>query len=225
MYPILIGILCLSLGLGGFLAVGAALRPRFFRENLRPIIFVSAVWFGAYTVFIVFFTGPDDLSLYPPAETSPYKLPWRAGDVHWVAQGNRSFTSHRGYHLYAWDFVMPIGTEILAAREGKVVEVVDSLDGIGLDANFVTIQHADGRSSVYAHIKHAGALVHVGDEVVQGQPIALSGMVGQAPGPHLHFYVVNEEKTSSVPVSFSDVPGGVALAGHPYASTNLERPP
>ena len=115
---------------------------------------------------------------------------------------------------------MPIGTEVLAAREGKVVEVVDSFDGIGINANFVTIEHPDGERSVYAHIKRGSAMVKVGETVHQAQAIALSGMVGQAPGPHLHFYVINKEHTSSIPISFRDVYGGVPLAAHFYTSRN-----
>lgn len=183
----------------------------------------SAIWYASYLVFILLFTGPEDLSKYPAQRSSPYRLPWKAGISRFVAQGNRSFTSHRGYHMYAWDFVMPIGTEVLAAREGKVVEVEDSYDGIGINANFITIEHTDGERSVYVHVKHGAALVKVGDVVSQGHPIALSGMVGQAPGPHLHFYVVNKERTSSIPISFREVPGGVPFAGHFYTSENTER--
>lgn len=222
MYPILAAIFFLSLGIGLGAFIGVIFRPRIWRNNTGTIAKFLACWFIPYAIFILFFSGPTDLAIYPPNDTSPYKLPWKAGISRFVAQGNRSFTSHRGYHLYAWDFVMPIGTEVLAAREGRVVEVVDSFDGIGLNANYVTIQHPDGNSSVYAHIKHLGSLVKVGEIVRRGQPIALSGMVGQAPGPHLHFYVINSDHSASIPVSFNDVPGGIPLAGHFYASGNAE---
>ena len=178
------------------------------------------VWFSSYLVFFLFFTGPPDLRSYPPRESSPYRLPWKAGVSRFVAQGNRSFTSHRGFHLYAWDFVMPVGTEILAARGGKVVEIETSHDGIGNDSNFLTIEHEDGTRSAYAHIQKNGALVKMGETVAQGQAIALSGMVGQTLFPHVHFLVTNRERTSSMPVSFREVPGGVPLAGHFYVSQN-----
>ena len=125
--------------------------------------------------------------------------------------------------MYAWDFVMPIGTEVLAARDGRIEKVEDGFDGIGLDSNVIEVAHEDGERSAYAHIRHHGALVKVGEFVKQGQPIALSGMVGQAPGPHLHFLVINKEGTSSIPISFNDVSGGVPLAGHFYTSENAQR--
>ena len=34
---------------------------------------------------------------------------------------------------------MPIGTEILAARDGKVIEIEDSYKGIGKAANYILI--------------------------------------------------------------------------------------
>lgn len=221
MYPLLALIFFLTILTSILLLLGFIFRPGIFQRHTRAIKLASILWYGSYLIFILFFTGPEKLSQYPPATTSPYKLPWKAGVSRFVAQGNRSFTSHRGFHLYAWDFVMPIGTQVLAAREGTVIQVEDSFDGIGFNSNVIAIQHEDGERSNYAHIRHHGALAKVGDHVKQGQPIALSGMVGQAPGPHLHFLVVNKEGTVSIPISFSDVPGsGVPLAGHFYTSKN-----
>ena len=60
----------------------------------------------------------------------------------------------------------------------------------------------------------------LGDFVKQGQPIALSGMVGQTIFPHIHFVVFNKEDSASLPISFNDVPGGIPLAGHFYVSGN-----
>ena len=54
----------------------------------------------------------------------------------------------------------------------------------------------------------------------QGQPIALSGMVGQTIFPHLHFAVFNREETESLPIAFSEVRRGVPLAGQFCLSKN-----
>lgn len=178
------------------------------------------MWYVPYLIFIVFLTGPEDLSKYPPQEVSPYKLPWKAGETRFVAQGNRSFTSHRGLHLIAWDFVMPLGTPVLAARDGTVVHVEVDHDGIGLLANYLAIEHDDGDRSGYAHLQKDGSLVKVGDHVKQGQPIGLSGMVGQTIFPHLHFFVTSKNGTVPKPISFREVLGGVPLAGHFYTSEN-----
>lgn len=181
------------------------------------------IWFLPYGAFILFFTGPQNLSQYPPQQESPYKLPWKGGVKRLVVQGNRSFTSHRELHHHAWDFFMMNGTQVLAVREGEVVAVEDKFDGIGLNSNFIKIKHADGNISGYFHIEHLSSLVEVGDIVKQGQPIALSGMVGQTIFPHLHFVVFNNDESKSLPISFNDVDDGVPLAGHFYISGNSEK--
>lgn len=199
------------------------LKPRVLQNNTAKVVTFLTMWFVPYGIFILFFTGPTDLRIYPSQEESPYRLPWKSGVSRFVAQGNRSFTSHRDFHQYAWDFVMANGTEILAVRNGKIVEIEDSFDGIGPMSNFIIVQHDDGTKSAFAHIKKNGTLAKVGDLVKQGQPIALSGMVGQTIFPHVHFYVMNKEGTRSIPISFRDVPGGVPLAGRFYTSQNNER--
>ena len=220
LYPILAFAFFFSLLLGCIVFAIAIFKPQLYVRNKKTFWFFTSGWFALYFIFISFMTGPSDFKIYPPRERSPYKLPWRAGVQRFVAQGNRSFTSHRDFHEYAWDFVMPNGTEILAARSGRVLKVDDGFDGIGLNSNLIEIEHEDGQRSGYAHIRYRGALVKVGDLVQQGQPIALSGMVGQTIFPHVHFYVLNKEGTSSIPISFSDVVDGVPIAGHFYTSKN-----
>jgi len=185
----------------------------------RGLVLFYSGWFGLYACFILFATGPSASDPYPPAQGSPYKLPWQGGVRRFVPQGNRSFVSHRGSHLYAYDFWMPIGTVVLAARGGTVTRVEVDHDGLGALSNYVKVEHEDGTSAMYAHIRKDGALVKHGESVRQGQPLAYSGMVGQTLYPHLHFVVVgpNEE---AVPVTFSDVQNGIPLAGHAYVSGN-----
>lgn len=223
MYPIYASLFFLTLILVTLLVVGLLFKPKIWQRNLSKIKFFCTAWFTPYLVFIFFFTGPEDLSKYLPSNASPYKLPWRADDSRFVSQGNRSFTSHRGLHHFAWDFWMPIGTEILAARAGRVIKVEVQFDGIGLKSNYVTIEHEDGTRALYAHIRHHGAAVKEGMFVKQGQLIAYSGMVGQTINPHLHFVVLNQEETASLSISFSDVPSGVPLAGEFYRSGNVSR--
>lgn len=219
-YPLLAAIFFTSLLLCLIFIFCSIFKPSFWQKYHFKVNIFYTVWFLSYFLFILFFTGPEDPSQYPPQAESPYKLPWAGGVTRFVAQGNRSFISHRGTHRFAWDFVMPNGAQILAARGGQVNEINDKWDGIGINSNFISVEHEDGQRSLYAHIRRNGALVKVGDLVKQGQPIALSGMVGQTAFPHVHFYVMNKEATSSVPISFSDVQGGLPLAGRFYTSQN-----
>lgn len=115
---------------------------------------------------------------------------------------------------------MTVGTEVLAARGGNVVEVEDRWEGVGLASNFVAVEHDDGTRGVYAHVRHGRVVVKVGQRVRQGELLAYSGMVGQTLFPHLHFVVQNRDGSASVPVSFVDVPDGVPIAGRFYTSQN-----
>jgi len=127
---------------------------------------------------------------------SPYVLPYGAGTAHLVLQGNCSppGNGHRGADRYGYDFSMPIGTPVLAAREGTAIEVEAShFDGevaaTGLD-NYLVIRHADGTVALYGHFTHQGVAVKVGDAIAQGQPVGSSGNTGNTGNvPHLHFSV------------------------------------
>lgn len=160
-------------------------------------------------------TGISEITLtgvcdaYPEASTSPYVVPWPSGTSQKVDQGNCGPASHYGSSKYAYDFSMPIGTNIVATRAGVVLEVVeDRSDGNGCSSgeNHVYIIHADGTVAQYLHLTQNGSLVAVGDSVTQGQVIALSGNSGCSAGPHLHFEVVaNADSNISIPVTFSNV--------------------
>src|SRR5688500_11949621 len=104
LFPILSTVFFVTLLLSIVFSVALIIRPPLWQRHLRKITAFYAAWFGSYAIFILFFTGPADLSVYPARESSPYKLPWKAGVSRFVGQGNRSFTSHRDAHLYAWDF-------------------------------------------------------------------------------------------------------------------------
>lgn len=88
-----------------------------------------------------------------------------------------------GFHT-GLDLAVAAGTEVHAAREGKV-ELADWLGGYGLT---VILDHPDGTKSLYAH--NSKLLVSAGDTVRQGQVLALSGNTGHSTGPHLHFELI-----------------------------------
>ena len=91
---------------------------------------------------------------------------------------------------YAVDFAAAPGSTVLAARDGVVMQLEMHGAGAGHGrANLVRILHDDGSMAVYAHLQPGGALVHPGQRVRRGQPIAVSGNSGASTGPHLHFAV------------------------------------
>ena len=80
------------------------------------------------------------------------------------------------------DYACPIGTNILASAEGKVVFAAWDKTGYG---NMVIIQHSPDRSTLYAHL--SDIYVSYGENVRRGELIGHSGNSGNSTGPHLHF--------------------------------------
>lgn len=142
---------------------------------------------------------------------SPYLLPWRGGSSRLCVQGNCGVVSHfKGeWDQHSFDFAMPVGTPVLAARAGVVVDVDVSHHGAGKNkpANVIDVRHDDGTTGSYVHLKQHGSLVKKGDRVRQGQPIGLSGNVGPSLLPHLHFMVAGRSG-DSIPIWFDDLPAG-----------------
>jgi murein DD-endopeptidase MepM/ murein hydrolase activator NlpD len=98
-----------------------------------------------------------------------------------------SFTSGFGARWgtthYGVDIANSIGTPILSAMDGVVVEAGPA-SGFGL---WVRVQHNDGTVTIYGHVNET--LVSAGQQVRAGQQIATMGNRGQSTGPHLHFEV------------------------------------
>ena len=122
---------------------------------------------------------------------SQYTLPYSVGMSYGVIQGNNSNGTHQGSFRFSYDFGMPIGDTIVAARAGVVVFVQeDFLDSDPLRGNKIVVQHADGSLARYVHLTNQGALKTAGDSVLRGEAIALSGDSGLG-NAHLHFDVIN----------------------------------
>jgi len=141
-----------------------------------------------------------DCSVFPDQATSEYILPYEVGSSFTAfphaAQISlpESDPAVRAIY-YGIDIKMPIGTPIVAIRSGTVVhieEMYDDFDNTVGHENFVIVEHEDGTFSRYFHLTNQGALVNVGDPVLQLKTIASSGHTGNSTEPHLHFDVVDE---------------------------------
>ena len=146
---------------------------------------------------------------------SPYVLPFPVGRSYKISQ---TYCYPEGSHSIqlAYDFDIPIGEDISAARSGTVIEIRDGAPDTSDPEynnkhNYVLIEHEDGTVAFYAHLKLNGIFVKVGDRVKQGQVIADSGNSGFTGfRPHLHFGVYRSYPLHDgfdVPVNFKNTNG------------------
>lgn len=91
-----------------------------------------------------------------------------------------STRSSTGPH-HGLDIAVPKGTPILAAHCGTVLEAGWKNDIYGYA---VVLEHGNGWQTLYAHCSRV--LVQPGQQVRQGERIALVGSTGNSTGPHLH---------------------------------------
>jgi murein DD-endopeptidase MepM/ murein hydrolase activator NlpD len=171
-------------------------------------------------------TAPErpDLSCAAPVfgdpASSPWCLPYAAGSVYTVTQSYCSMGSHAG--RFAYDFDMPMGTEVLAARGGEVVELRENWsddDTQGGHENVVILRHDDDTLSLYIHMRERGVLPELGDYVPQGGLLGWSGRSGTF-APHIHFQVCLRGGQCStgtnevtLPVNFRNTNGPLDASG------------
>jgi len=118
---------------------------------------------------------------------SSRQAPTASGYV-WPA-GSRLITQYYGLRHRAIDVAGgPMGTPIYAVRAGRVT--ISQCGWNGGYGCYVMLDHGNGVKTLYAH--NSRLLVSVGDEVDQGQTVALMGNTGNVrgiTGIHLHFEV------------------------------------
>jgi hypothetical protein len=166
-------------------------------------------------------------ALHQPEQ--PYRLPYALSSSVRVSQAYPVVKTHRDpASQYAIDFVMPVGTDVFAARDGVVIEVASDFFESGTDyevdgprANVVRILHADGTMALYVHLNWNTIRVVPGQRVRRGEYLADSGNTGFTTGPHLHFVVQRNEGGAlvAVPLEFAGPNGRVTLVtGETYTA-------
>jgi murein DD-endopeptidase MepM/ murein hydrolase activator NlpD len=90
---------------------------------------------------------------------------------------------HRGT-----DIAASLGTPIAAGADGVVIWSGTK----GSYGNLVIVDHQNGYLTYYAHCSQL--LVQAGDQVAQGQTIALVGSTGRSTGPHCHYEIRWQEE-------------------------------
>ncbi|MFM2160550.1 MAG: hypothetical protein RLZZ383_62 [Pseudomonadota bacterium] len=143
-----------------------------------------------------------------PASAQAYRFP--AGDEHYGyfyptaymdeggqdwACGGTFYAGHTGsdYGAGSWTG-MDDGRRVVAAAEGVVVSTHDgefdrcTTANCGT-ANYVILEHADGRQTWYWHLKQWSIAVSPGQWVSCGTTVGYMGSSGNSTGPHVHFEV------------------------------------
>lgn len=120
-------------------------------------------------------------------------------------RGTQSF--HTGL-----DIAIPGGEPVYAAKSGVVNSVKSSVNSINNCSvgygNYVHIDHGDGTSTLYAHLKSGSipSSIQAGATVKQGEEIGKIGSTGCSTGNHLH-YEVRVNNTQVDPADYLDLTG------------------
>ncbi len=146
-----------------------------------------------------------------------YKLPWTFGNTVYLGQGWGNDAGSTGSHevtqmYYAYDFAVPEGAPILAARTGTVTDSTGQYSACGgYDlrnlANRITLSHDDGSSTLYLHLK--STYLTEGSIVEQGWPVGASGKTGWTDCyTHVHFQRQQQGIwiTDALPIYFDEYP-------------------
>lgn len=190
-------------------------------------VYASDKTAGGYNFLFKYSHHFGKIDALPDAEAA-YRLPFEDGRAYAVSQayGGRLTSHNNRENLYAIDFAMPLGSPVVAARGGTVIDVTLRHTEGGYDvsfmdqANTIAIVHDDGTVAEYAHLSPGPAVVKVGQQVNAGDLIGYSGNTGYTSGPHLHFIVsrptVTDGKVTrvSMPVTFYSGDPAVRFSAH-----------
>ena len=129
----------------------------------------------------------------------PDVIPLRDLDIHRVGAtvGEKIHPYYRTIRMHTGlDIIVILGTDVLAPANGVVAEVARSTRESG---NTITIEHAFGYRTVYAHLSEI--FVRKGQEVTKGTLIARAGDSGRSLAPHLHYEIWKGEELMN-PIHF-----------------------
>lgn len=133
------------------------------------------------------YTALSNVAAPPPSVAAP------AGSGYIWPTTVRRITQYYGLKHTGVDIAGPIGTPLYASKSGTVIKSQCGYNG-GYGC-YIIVDHGNGVQTLYAHASQL--YVSVGEQVIQGQTIALMGSTGRSTGPHIHFEVrVNGKRTN-----------------------------
>lgn len=120
----------------------------------------------------------------PPENNPPPEPPPEASRFIWPVEGRHIYQYFR-YGHGAIDIASPVGSPVVAAAGGTVEFAGWNNYGYG---NLVVVDHGDGSKTLYAH--NDSFNVETGQQVAQGDSLAMSGNTGRSTHPHVHFSII-----------------------------------
>lgn len=212
-----------------FMAGGSLGSPQGFWATagaVMVVVLIAAVGFASGALGGLFshtFTNEGKVENPRWHTQTDYLLPF-VGE-HYCVQGLRGFISHTfdpGDQEYAQDWEFPLGTPILASKEGHIVWTKEDEDGakgmsvLGLfrilgdgneTPNEIHVEHRDESVAEYLHLRKGG-ITEINSLIpaaVKAQPlhvhaghrIAAAGNVGISMFSHLHFMVKYKPGTAA----------------------------
>jgi murein DD-endopeptidase MepM/ murein hydrolase activator NlpD len=160
----------------------------------QPLIVAIALIVGSCTRLPLSPDAAEVCDGFADWRTSAYVLPYTVASSAFVSGGNCEVRSggHKGVKKFGYDFDMPIGTPVRAARAGAVLHTEQShREGeISETGNYIVALQEDGTSVLYGHLTYQGVAVAVADRILPGMLLGYSGNTGNTgTSPHLHFSV------------------------------------
>jgi len=141
--------------------------------------------------------------------TAYYDLAAASGSLQDWNCGDHTYDGHHGtdFGVGSWPG-MDAGRDIVAAADGEVIQTHDGefdrctsgdCPGGSGYGNHVRLRHADGKVTIYGHMKNGSVAVSVGQHVRCGDRLGQVGSSGYSTGPHLHFEVRTAGGTADDP--------------------------
>ena len=105
------------------------------------------------------------------------------------------------------DLAIEGGSPVYATKSGTITRVeknITTINGNPQDlpgnasyGNYVIIDHGDGTSTLYAHMKYGSIpnSIDIGNSIEQGEQIGEVGSTGVSTGNHLHYEVRSQGST------------------------------
>lgn len=128
---------------------------------------------------------------------------------------NDPYTQSKDFHS-GIDIGIAGGEPVYAVKSGKITRVVNTVTEINSQSsnssngngygNNIVIDHGDGTSTLYAHLKYGSIpdSVIVGTTISQGTQIGQVGSTGRSTGNHLHYEVRINDSTVN-PADYLDL--------------------